>query len=159
MAPSGGTGFPIHAPGLALERQIDGTFLYRNEAVLPRAFVVPQDGRPAGDDVGLELPIVPGPARIVTYSANRIVVEADLKTPGLLVLGEVWYPGWRAQVDGLEVPIQRVAGTLRGVYLDGGAQRVEFRYTPWTAWLGLAISASAMLALLAYGLYRAWRRP
>jgi hypothetical protein len=150
--------FPIHAPGLALEQEIGGTYIYRNEAVLPHAFVVPQGERPAGDDIRLELPIAPGPARTVIYSANRIVVEADLKTPGLLVLSEVWYPGWRALVDGLEVPIRRVEGTLRGVYLDSGAQRVEFRYAPWTVWVGLAISASATLALLAYGIYRAWRR-
>jgi hypothetical protein len=151
-------GFPIQAAGLVLEQQADGTFLYRNEAVLPRAFTVPQAERPARGDVRLELPIVPGPARIVTYTANRIVVETEPKSPGLLVLSEVWYPGWRAQVDGRAAPVRRVEGTLRGVYLGPGAQRVEFRYAPWTAWVGLGISAGAALALLAYGLYRAWRR-
>jgi hypothetical protein len=151
--------FPIVAEGLILEQQIDGTYLYRNEQVLPRAFVVPYAERPAGDDIRLELPIVPGPARIVTYTANRIVVEADQETAGLLVLGEVWYPGWRALVDGLEVPIRRVEGTLRGVTLDPSAHTVEFGYRPWTAWAGFAISITTMLALLVYGVTRGWRRP
>jgi hypothetical protein len=150
--------FPILAEGLVLEQQIDGTYLYRNEKVLPRAFVVPYAERPAEIDIRLELPIVPGPAQIVTYTPNRIVVEADLETPGLLVLSEVWYPGWRARVDGLAVSIRRVEGTLRGVILDPGAHTVEFGYSPWTAWVGLAISVSSMLALLVYGVIRAWRR-
>jgi len=150
--------FPILAEGLVLEQQIDGTYLYRNEKVLPRAFVVPYAERPAEIDIRLELPIVPGPAQIVTYTPNRIVVEADLETPGLLVLGEVWYPGWRALVDGQEAPIPHVEGTLRGVYLDRGAHSVEFRYEPWSARVGLAISGSAMLILAAYRVYRAGRR-
>jgi uncharacterized membrane protein YfhO len=75
------------------------------------------------------------------------------------VLSEVWYPGWRAQANGEAVPIHRVEGTLRGIYLDPGLHTVEFRYSPWTVWLGLAISASTALALPAHAGYRAWRRP
>ena len=151
--------FPIQAEGLVLEEQIGNTYLYRNEMVLPRAFVVPVGETPVQDDIRLELPVEPGPAHLSTYTPNRIVVETDLATPALLVLGEVWYPGWRAQVDGLEAPIRRVEGTLRGVYLDGGAHSVEFHYTPWTFWAGLALSGSTILALLLYGIYRAGRRP
>jgi hypothetical protein len=150
--------FPIQAEGLILEEQVGGTYLYRNEQVLPRAFVVPLSETLAQDEIRLELPLDPGLARMSTYTANRIVVQTDLAAPALLVLGEVWYPGWRALDDGLEVPIRRVEGTLRGVYLNGGAHSVEFRYTPWSVWVGLAISGSAILALLLYGIYRAGRR-
>jgi hypothetical protein len=150
--------FPIKSEGLVLEEQMGSIYLYRNEMVLPRAFVVPFSETRAQDDIRLELPIEPGPARISAYTPNRIMVEADLETPALLVLSEVWYPGWRALVDGQEVPIRRAEGTLRGVYLDGGAHSVEFHYAPWTFWVGLAISGGAILALLLYGIYWAGRR-
>jgi len=152
------SGFPVEAEGLVLEEQLDATYVYRNEKGLPRAFVVPYAQPPGGRELGLEPPVDPGSARIDLYTPNRIVVEGELGAPGLMVLSEVWYPGWRALDNGLEVPIQRVAGTLRGVFLEQGSHTVEFRYTPWTAWAGTAISGAAVLALLAYGAYRTWRR-
>jgi hypothetical protein len=154
-----GAAFPIQAEGLVLEKQIGSTYLYRNEMVLPRAFVVSVEETPVQDEIRLEMPIEPGLARISTYTPNRIVVETDQEMPALLVLGEVWYPGWHALVNGLEAPIRRVEGTLRGVYLDGGAHSVEFHYEPWTFWAGLAMSGSTSLVLLLYGIYRAGRRP
>jgi hypothetical protein len=150
--------YPIEVEGFALQEQIDKSYVYRNEHVLPRAFVVPSALIPAEGDIPLEPSIDPGPARITIYTPNRIVVETELQKPGLLVLSEVWYPGWRALANGQEVPIRRVEGTLRGVFLDHGSYIVEFRYTPWTAWAGLAISGCTALGLLACGAYRAWRR-
>ena len=119
---------------------------------------MPYTQPPAGGELALEPPVDPGPARIDLYTPNRIVVEAELGAPGLMVLSEVWYPGWHALDNGLQVPIQRVAGTLRGVFLERGSHIVEFRYTPWTAWAGAAISGATVLALLAYPAYWIWRR-
>jgi hypothetical protein len=150
--------FPIDAEGLVLETQVDETYIYRNEQMLPRAFVVPGAQAPAQHDIHLEMPIDPEPAHITVYTPNQIVVEADLDGPGLLVLGEVWYPGWRALSNGQEIPIHRVEGTLRGVSLDRGAYTIEFRYSPWTAWVGLVISSGTALAVLGYVACRRWRR-
>ena len=152
------TSFPIEAEGLVLEGQWGDTYLYRNELVLPRAFAVPRATLPPGSDISLEIPIEPRPARIAAYTPNRILVEVNLETPGLLVLSELWYPGWRALADGQEIPILRTDAILRGVYLDSGSHTVEFTYTPWVVWIGLAISVSAVIALLAYAVYCVWRR-
>jgi hypothetical protein len=152
-------GYPVKAEGLILQERLSDTYVYQNTRVLPRAFVIPHPNPPAESDVRLELPIYPVPARIAVYTPNRMVIEADLEVPGLLVLSEVWYPGWHAKASGEEVSIHRVEGTLRGIYLDPGSYTVEFRYSPWTVWVGLAISGSTALALLAYASYRAWRRP
>lgn len=151
--------WPIEAGGLVLEAQIGTTHLYRNEQVLPRAFVVAQarHERQPGE-VRLTRPIEATPARIVRYTPNRIVVEAESAEPSLLVLSEVWYPGWRAAVNGIQVPVRPVEGVLRGVSLDAGRHTVEFRYSPWTVWVGLAVSAGSTLALLVVAARRVWRR-
>ncbi len=150
--------FTLKADGLVLQERLGETWIYRNEHVLPRAFVVSTPAATSKTDVHLENPLNPRPAQIAVYTPNRIAVEADLEAAGLLVLSEVWYPGWRALADGQEIPIQRVEGTLRGVSLERGAHTVEFRYTPWTVWVGLGLSASTALALLGYAAYRVGRR-
>ena len=151
-------GFPLEVDGLVPVAQLGESHIYRNEYALPRAFVVP--GAPVAvlGDVALDLPVESQPARIESYSPNRIAVEADLEAGGLLVLSEVWYPGWRAVDNGQELPILRVEGVLRGVVLEPGHHWVDFLYRPWTVWVGLAISGTAMLGILVYVVYRGWRR-
>ena len=150
--------FPLDVDGLTLAAQLGDSHVYHNEHVLPRAFVVPGAPGAAQGEIALELPVETRPARIESYSPNQIVVEADLEESGLLVLSELWYPGWRALEHDQELPIQRVEGTLRGVTLEPGLHSVEFLYSPWTVWVGLAISGTTMLGILAYIAHRAWRR-
>jgi hypothetical protein len=45
---------------------------------------------------------------------------------GFLVLSENAYPGWRAVVDGSEVPIYRTDVTLQGVVVPPGTHRIDF---------------------------------
>ncbi len=145
------SGFSLAAEDLALLAQIGPTYIYRNERFLPRAFVVswPQ----VSSEGTLSRSIQATPAHIAIYTPNRIVVEAEADGPALLVLSELWYPGWRATVDGIRVPIQPIENLLRGVRLAAGRHTVEFRYSPWTVWVGLAVSGGAALALLVYAMY------
>ena len=57
-----------------------------------------------------------------------------------MVLSEVYYPGWRARVDGREVRIHRVDYALRGVRLESGSHRVEFVYDPVSLKVGLLVT-------------------
>jgi hypothetical protein len=45
---------------------------------------------------------------------------------GFLVLSENAYPGWRALIDGSEVPIYRADVTLQGVVVPAGTHRIDF---------------------------------
>jgi hypothetical protein len=84
-----------------------------------------------------------GTAQIVEEVPTRLVVEADMKTPGLLVLADQWYEGWQAYRDGTPVPILRTNHLLRGVVLPAGQSRVEFRYEPASLALGLRLLSAA----------------
>ncbi len=70
------------------------------------------------------------PVSIVTSQPDRLVVHADLTTPGLLVLSEINYPGWTAQVNGTPASIVEVDGLLRGIALPGGSAQVEMFFQP-----------------------------
>lgn len=78
--------------------------------------------------------------RFVEYSANRVIVETNITEPGLLVLGDVYYPGWKAYVDGKETKIYKANYVMRGVALPGGRHMVEFRYEPLLFKMGALIS-------------------
>jgi len=71
----------------------------------------------------------PLPEEAVQWHPNRVRVRAS--GPGLLVLSEVAYPGWRVRVDGAPAELRTPAGVLRGVLLPAGGHTVEFSYTPF----------------------------
>ncbi len=91
---------------------------------------------------------VPGEARIVEYSAQRVAVQTDLKRPGYLVLGDLYYPGWRCKVNGQEIRILRADLCLRAVAVPKGPSRVEFVYRPWSFRVSLWSATVCFIALL-----------
>ncbi len=99
----------------------------------------------------------PTPAKITTYSPDRIEIETTLESPGWLVLSEIWYPGWQAMVNGQPRPVVRVDGLLRGVYLaQPGQNQVTLEYRPKSVAWGGWISALTVVGLLVGGLGRLW---
>jgi hypothetical protein len=166
---------PVRERGLKLTYGGRDARVYRNDAALPRVFMagtqrVIRDDRAAlaavtapgfdGRRVAVTTrPIpglpqgsggsAPGTARLVDYGNERVVASADASRPGLVVLTDVWYPGWQATVDGRAVPIERVDYLLRGVRVPAGRHRVEFRYEPASFRAGWIISVAGLLALAA----------
>jgi Bacterial membrane protein YfhO len=88
---------------------------------------------------------------ITHYEPDRVEIESRLDEPGLLVLSDAYYPGWKALVDGQPRAVYRVNGTVRGVFVEAGVHQVSFRYEPdgLPAWLLMsAVSSLAALVLL-----------
>jgi len=106
---------------------------------------------------------VPPPAdsapdvRIAEYGDNRIAIDAATATDGILVLSEMYYPGWTATVDGVQEKILRADYTLRALALRAGKHRVVFDFTPPPFVAGAWISGSTVIACLA-GLLLPWLR-
>ncbi|HYP02578.1 MAG TPA: YfhO family protein, partial [Pyrinomonadaceae bacterium] len=71
----------------------------------------------------------------------------------VLVVGEIFYPGWEATVDGQPAPIRLTNFLLRGISLPPGEHRVEMRYRATAARNGAIISALTLVALCALLLY------
>lgn len=89
----------------------------------------------------------------VTYEAERSVWQIHAVDPGILFLGDAFYPGWQAKVDGYPSPIMRANNAFRAVVLPAGDHVVSFEYEPESVALGLRLSligAALLLALLAY---------
>lgn len=145
--------------------------VYRNLESLPRAWVVHEVKEVAENDiesVKKELSALgfdPGSGAIIegmlnadlgtahaddqviiaSYSDARVELEVNIKEPGLLVLSDVMYPGWKVFVDGIEQPIIITNLIMRGVYLPGGNHLVVFMFKPVLLSIGLLFSGIALL--------------
>lgn len=96
-------------------------------------------GDPASDEVTL-----------THFEPDRVTLHARLGAAGLLVLGEVTYPGWRVYVDGVPARLVEADGVLRAVALPPGEWQVDFRFQPVPFYVGLALSALTVLTLVSW---------
>jgi hypothetical protein len=116
--------------------------------------VVETSEPPPGIIVAIQATPPPSSERciIARYGPQQIVIDAKLAAPGLIVLGEAWYPGWRVKVSSADgsttsPPILRTNRVLRGVWLPAGEHLVVFSYEPASFLCGAAISAGGWLIL------------
>ena len=86
---------------------------------------------------------------VTSYGANDIKLRTRTGAKGLLVLSEVYYPAWKAYVDGKPVSLYRADQLLRAVPVPAGKHTVELRYESRSLQLGVAISLLTSLALVA----------
>jgi hypothetical protein len=100
------------------------------------------------DEMNTAPPRKATPANITRQELRKVDIEAKLDQPGLLTLNDTDYPGWRADVDGREVPIVNVNYLFRGVFLEKGSHQVRFRYEPASFHWGLAASLLSLMALV-----------
>jgi hypothetical protein len=86
------------------------------------------------DDPGFGLPPSSAPTQdrvsVTSYSNNAIVLDAATTQDGLLVLSEMYYPGWNAFVDGQQTVIHRADYNLRCLFVHAGSHRIEIVYQP-----------------------------
>jgi hypothetical protein len=149
--------------------------VYENPDAYPRAWVVheaivepsPERLVERRDSAGIDLrqqallgarleaavePRVEGAGESVSfrsYGANRMELSVRAESQGLLVLSEIFYPGWRATVNGAGQRIYKVNGGLRGIVVPRGENRVVLAYTPWSVYIGAFLTLGTFFGVLA----------
>ncbi|MBX9695969.1 MAG: YfhO family protein [Cyanobacteria bacterium] len=82
--------------------------------------------------------------RITRRAANSVSMSVTAAGPGLLVLTDTWYPGWKATVDGHATAIHRANFVFRGIMIDKGKHSVEFSFMPLSLLCGVALAGAAI---------------
>ncbi len=67
---------------------------------------------------------------IVKYADSFVAIDVDAPKPGIVVLHDLFYPGWEAFVDGNKKPVLRANILFRGVEVPAGRHRVAFSFRP-----------------------------
>jgi hypothetical protein len=116
-------------------------------------------------DTGATVPVQPVPPTLpppsdvkvsaTRYDPGHISLTLDRPAPAgsALIVSENYYPGWRAWVDGKQVPTGRAQYVLIGVGLPTGARSIElrFRSAPYERGEAITLASLAVAALLLVG--------
>ena len=129
--------YPLEDDSLIISGIVDGVYLYQLEGSRTRSWM-----ERGSSDIGQDWE----PISITQWTPNWIRLQAA--GPGVVVLSEVAYPGWRVLVDGEQSALTTMNGLFRAVALDSGEHEVIFQFHPTTLIFGMAISCVGLLLLL-----------
>lgn len=132
--------FPIYGlPTSTRLEEVEDTYIY-TVAKYPRAWV-----QNSSSLVGEEIISVP----YLTIKPNQITLE-KVEGPGLLVLSEIYYPGWKVNIDGQISDVRKVFDLFRGVDIPSGTHKVVLYFQPVRVYVGMTLSILAWLAIIIY---------
>lgn len=88
------------------------------------------------------------------YKPNCLTYDVNSGKGGVLVFSEIYYPGWKATVDGKETPVGRVDYVLRAIQIEPGNHEVILTFKPQSIVTTetIAYIASIILLLLIVGI-------
>ncbi len=133
------TGVRRVADGADALRYMSGpAFRPLEEAVLEPDAVRSTD-RPVAADATATPPV---PISVRESAPERLQIAVGPGPAGILVLSEMFYPGWEAAVDGRELPIVRCDYVLRCLRLETRSQaiNVDLVYAPASVRVGSVVS-------------------
>ncbi len=83
------------------------------------------------------------------YSPDELVYESNASKDQLAVFSEMYYEdGWKAYVDGKEVPHFRADYVLRGLMVPAGKHKIEFKFYPDSVKIGENVSYAGSILLV-----------
>jgi hypothetical protein len=159
--------------------------VYLNRAHLPRAFFVNRYEVTSGIDMlrkmesmsfdvrdvafftedphlTVEPPKDGARAEYVHYGLQDVVLNVTATGNNLLFLSESYYPnGWKAYLDGNEIPIYRMDYLFRGVVVPAGTHKLEMKFEPRSFYMGKNASLGMNVVLIGVLLiagYDVWRK-
>jgi hypothetical protein len=94
---------------------------------------------------------------LIDSRINELSFRATASSAATFVWSQTYYPGWKATVDGEEVPVLRVNMALTGILFPAGSHEIRFVFQPLSFRIGMAITiltAIIVVGLLVLGLFR-----
>ncbi|MFH1825347.1 MAG: YfhO family protein [Candidatus Firestonebacteria bacterium] len=86
--------------------------------------------------------------KVVNYIPNKVDIEVNTDNNSMLVLSEVFYPEWKASLDGQETKIYPAYGLFRAIYVEKGKHNITFFYKPTSFIIGVIITIMAVIIAL-----------
>jgi len=94
------------------------------------------------------LPRAAGNCSVTSYGVNHLEVEIEATAPTFLVVSDLFMEGWKAYLDGGEVPVHKTNFMFRGVSVPGGDHVVRMEYFDPGLALGLKLGVGCAIVIL-----------
>jgi hypothetical protein len=127
--------YRVEKPDDALVHMANGEVDLRHTVLLDKAPA--NEPQPGDSTASVEL---------VKDAAQEQIARVTMSRPGILVLSEVYYPDWKATVDGAPAEVLRANHVLRAVALPAGNHEVVFKYD------GALVRKSASISITTFAL-------
>ncbi len=86
----------------------------------------------------------------ISYKSDEILASVTIHGNKILVMSEIYYPGWKVYIDGRKGEILKVNAILRGVFVPSGNHIIRMLYDPLSLKVGLIISGLAWIGVVVY---------
>jgi hypothetical protein len=107
--------------------------------MLDNLFVISEEQKPC-------IPDTLGSVKILDWRNGHLILEVDLDQAGWIFWSQVWYPGWKYQIDeGAREKTYRVNYLFQGAPVPAGSHQVEFVYRPASVLWGSVITVSSLI--------------
>ena len=154
--------------------QIDSGIIYENQQVLPRVWLVPETIPLKPDDIltAVQTSQLPDDrtyepekmalvednaaefkssalqptdtAKVLKLADTQVELQTKTSAPAFLVLSDVFYPGWKATIDGKSTQMFQTNYIQRGVKVPPGEHIVRFEFHPLSFKIGVGITAASL---------------
>jgi hypothetical protein len=172
---SGAPASPFAGPDFVSIWQSGESRIYRNTRALPRAYTVDEvRSVRSRDDASLalaqvevdptrlavvegEVGLPPPPSasttpRIQWSRDEPLDIQLAISTdhPTFLVLADLWYPAWRAEVDGIPSAIYPTDVMFRGLAIPAGRHFVHFSFSLAPLIAGCIVTSATVLTIVVW---------
>jgi hypothetical protein len=89
-----------------------------------------------------------GNVKITDYKFNKIELEVDTDREAILWMSEIWYPAWKAEVNGERVEVHRASYSFRAVVVPAGKSSVIFKFDSVYFNVGALISLLTLIVAI-----------
>lgn len=114
----------------------------RHEAVADKSFA---------STLGAEYSSAPDTSAVITltgYEPNALTYKLNSKAGGVVVLSEIYYPGWTATLDGKDIAIGRADYVLRALRVPAGSHTLALKFDPQSLHTTEAVAYAALAVML-----------
>jgi uncharacterized membrane protein YfhO len=87
-------------------------------------------------------------AHLAHAENTTVEIHTESRQPGFVVLGDSYYPGWKALVNGNPAPLFVANYIQRGVFVPAGRNVVRMDFLPVVFYAGVGISTLVALLLV-----------
>jgi len=137
--------------------------IYENPRAVPKGICLDREGVPVHSTSGgevLELygfedihSVECGQCRLLSYEPEEVLVEVQSHRHCYLVFQDMYYPGWKAYVNGNETAFTQTDIGIRALELLPGSHSVTMAFRPGSFAAGIALTSLGFILSLGYATF------